>query len=233
MTKVILHGKLGKKYGREFDLHVASPADAIRAFVAMIPEFYDDFKDGDYYVYLGNAKNKTYLDEEKIRLNTDDTINIVPAVAGGKSKGAGKILAGIALIGISFIPNLNVAAFGALQGLAGGAVSGATLKGVAVLASKAAFLGGLTLALGGAAQMTAPKVSQPKESNLFSGTPDSITEGPPVPLVYGEYLAIGYPVSFEITNGINSYSGSNGPVGGGPIGGGSGGWDSVNRLDVL
>lgn len=231
MTKVILHGKLGKQFGREFNLHVASPADAIRAFTAMLPEFRKTFVEGQYYVYLGKGKDRTYLDEDNLTLHTNDVINIMPATVGAKKKGAGKLIAGIALVGIAFIPGLNAAVFGALGGVAGtsaGVSSGlAAAFSSVTTASQLAFVGGMSMILGGAAQLQAPKIKEQKESQLFGGTPDSVTEGTPVPLVYGEYLAMGYPVSFEIINGMNSYSGTGGSTGGGGIGGFVGGWDTV------
>lgn len=235
MTKVILHGQLGKKFGREYDLSINSPIEGIRALSALKPGFREYFAEGNYYLYTGD-KEKEYLTEETVRLRTTDTIHIVPAAAGAKKKGVGKLIAGIALIGISFIPGLNAAVFGALGGVAGtsaGASSAlASAFSAVTTAKQLTFMAGLSLALGGAAQLTAPKVGEQRSSTLFGGTPDSVEEGTPVSLVYGRYLAIGYPVSFEITNGFNNYSGYGGSVGGGGAGGGTGGWDTI-RVDQV
>lgn len=233
MTKLVLHGELGKKFGREYNLQIKSPADAIRALSAMKPGFKEDFARGNYYIYTSMNGKKTYLDEQSIRLSTNATINIVPAVEGAKKKGVGKMLAGIALIGVAFIPGLNAAVFGSISGLASAAGTPGVIaaKMLANVTARALFMGGLTMAMGGAAQLMAPKVGESKESTLFQGAPDSVQEGTPVPLVYGtKYLALGYPVSFELTNGLNSYSGGSGTTGGGPGGGGSsgstGGWET-------
>lgn len=231
MTKLILHGELGKKFGREYNLSISSPIEGIRALSAMLPDFKSYFQEGNYYVYTGNTKNKDFLDEDTVKLTTEKPIHIVPAVAGAKSKGVGKIIAGIALIGVAFIPGLNAAVFGALAGVAPLSVNVNLLLAVAEVSAQAAFLGGLTMVLGGASQIMAPKVGEQKESNLFSGSPESITEGPPVPLVYGEYLASGFPVSFEIVTGLNSYTNTNGNTNGGgtgTTGGTTGGWTTTN-----
>src|SRR6476620_8518485 len=112
MTKLILHGELGKEFGREYDLHIASPVEGIRALSAMKPGFKQKFAEGNYYVYTQVGKTKNHLDETTVGLKTHDSINIVPAVAGAKKKGVGKVLAGIALVGIAFIHGLNAAVFG-------------------------------------------------------------------------------------------------------------------------
>lgn len=239
MTQIVLHGELGKEFGKEYNLSIHSPIEGIRALSAMVPNFKERFAEGNYYIYTGTGKNKTNLDEDTVCLRTTDTIHIVPAVAGAKKKGMGKLLVGIALIGVAFIPGLNTAVFGALGGLAGsmGSAGGVVAaKAVSSVAAKAIFMGGLTLAMGGAAQMMAPKVGEQKESTLFGGTPDSVEEGTPVPLVYGQYLAVGYPVTFELVSGMNAYSGYDGIYNGGGyggIGGGyTGGWDNIIEQQV-
>lgn len=233
MTKVVLHGELGTKFNKEYKLAVDSPIEAIRALSALVPNFKEEFQKGNYYLYLGDKSDRINLDEDNVKLKSNLPIHIVPEVVGAKDKGVGKLLAGIALIGVAFIPGLNAAVFGALQGLAGGIAGGQGVlaaHAVAQVSASAAFFGGLQLALGGAAQMMAPKVGSSKESNLFSGAPDSVTEGTPVPLVYGDYLAIGYPVSFELINGMNAHSSVNGNTGGGGASGDTGGWTTVNTV---
>lgn len=241
MIKLVLHGELGKKFGKEYTLQANSAVEGVKALSYLIPEFAEYFAQGEYYVYTGTPRNKTNLTEETIHLQFNGaTVNIVPSVVGAKRKGVGKLIAGIAMVGIAFIPGLNGAVFGALGGVSGTSAgvssAAASMFSSVTTASQLLFTTGLTLALGGAAQLTAPKVGESKESDLFSGTPDSVEEGTPVPLVYGKYLALGYPVSFEIITGMNSYSGTSGSTGGGGTGGGgggsTGGWDSLNLFAV-
>lgn len=233
MTRIVLHGELANKFRNEYDLAIDSPIEAIRALCALVPNFKEEFQKGSYFIYLGNADNKFNLDEETVKIKSNLPINIVPEVAGGKEKGLGKVLLGIAMIGVAFIPGLNAAVFGSLAGFAGSAgASIGTITAIANVSAATTFMAGLSMALGGAAQMMAPKVGASKESNLFNGVPDSVTEGTPVPIVYGEYLAIGYPVSFELINGINTYSGTNGSTGGGGASGATGGWTNINAALV-
>lgn len=234
MAKLVLHGELGNKFGKEFNLAVDSPIEGVRALCALIPNFREEFQKGSYYVYLQD-KDKINLDEESIKLKSNLPIHIVPAVEGAKEKGFGKLILGIAMIGVSFIPGLNAAVFGAIQGLAGSIAGGQGVLAAHAIASQVAptlLQVGLMASLAGAAQMTAPKVGKTKESSLFNGVPDSVTEGTPVPIVYGEYLAIGYPVSFELVNGLNTYSGSNGNVNGGGASETTNAWTVINLLGL-
>ena len=100
----------------------------------------------------------------------------------------GRILAGIALIALAFIPGIGTATAAAI---AAGAKAGFTVVGTAL------FGLGASLALGGVAQLLTPtpkvpqgvdKQDDPRKSYSFSGIQNTSRQGVPVPIVYGETL---------------------------------------------
>jgi predicted phage tail protein len=114
-------------------------------------------------------------------------------VAGAGS--AGRILIGIALIALAFIPGIGTATSAAI---AAGAKAGLTTIGTAL------FGLGASLVLGGIAQLLTPtpKISKdeadPRKSFSFSGIQNSSRAGVPVPVVYGETLVGSVVISADI-----------------------------------
>jgi predicted phage tail protein len=184
LRKIVLHGRLGKRFGRSFMLDVASPAEALRALILQLRGFREHLREGNYRIVRGPMAKGHDLDLEgcKLGLGSAGQLHIVPIVAGSAS-GIGKILAGVALVALAvFMP----ASIGAL-GFAGLTVSGVT----ATI--------GFSLALGGVAMMLAPSPTlsggsaaapasaDRKDSFLFGGQDNVTTQGGPVPSVYGKF----------------------------------------------
>jgi predicted phage tail protein len=121
---------------------------------------------------------------------TTRRIKIVPIVAG--AGGAGRILAGIALIAASiFLP-------------------GSTPFLVKLMAGVQSL--GVSLVLGGISQLlfSPPKVSQPNEASedtpnySFNGAVNTLAQGQCVPVLYGRLIVGGATVSFGIhLEGVN------------------------------
>lgn len=178
MKTIILLGELGKRYGRKHLLDVKSPAEAVRALCA-------NFKDFAAFVSSSRERNVGYrvlnrreavaLDE--LHNPASQRITIAPVVAGAGGT-VGKILLGAALIAASIL----------VPGL--GAV---VLFGTTTLAT-VAFGVGVSLALGGVAQMLAPqpKFDGPQEeqqpSYVFNGAVNTTAQGQPVPVGYGRMI---------------------------------------------
>jgi len=120
-----------------------------------------------------------------------EEIKIVPVIVGAGG-GGGSILAGIALIGLSFI-SLGV-------GTAFAGIGGSTLLGgTAAAGIGSTFLAttGVALVLGGVAQLISPTPAtpqgpdtqqDPRKSFSFSGIQNTSRGGTPVPIVYGKTL---------------------------------------------
>ena len=175
LRKIKLYGKLAKFIGhRVLEADVATAAEAVRFLLANWPELEAHMSDQHYRVSIG-----TYdIDLEELHHPAGAApISFVPVVAGAGA--VGRVLAGIALIALSFlIIPLGIAAAGA---------------GIAT----AVGLAGASLLLGGIAQLLTPtpKVKlgadnqdDPRKSYSFSGVQNTSRAGTPVPIVYGETL---------------------------------------------
>jgi predicted phage tail protein len=179
LRKIKLYGKLAKFVGKRV-LHadVASAAEAVRFLLANWPQLEQHMADQHYRVSIG-----TYdLDLEELHDPAGQApISFVPVVAGAGA--AARIIAGIAIIALSF-------------GIGAIASAGVTLGGIAGIGTVGtAFVGiGASLVLGGVAQLLTPVPNikkddnDPRKSYSFSGIQNTSRQGLPVPIVYGETL---------------------------------------------
>lgn len=193
LRTVVLHGALAQ-FGERFDLDVKSPVEAVRALIVQIKGFRQALREGHYKILKGwphRPSEDLSLEELKLRLGRASEIHIVPVIEGSSSAW-GKILVGVAIIGLA------IAAPYAL-GLAGGlsaTIGGITAIGFSGISFTSIAAIGAGIALGGVAQMLSPAPTQSggsasvdtKASFLF-GSADNVTQqGVPVPLVFGEFV---------------------------------------------
>jgi predicted phage tail protein len=187
-VKVKLLGELGRKFGRSYEFMALSPKEVLSALSNQL----DGFRD-----YLRGAhENGVFFklvtaDPEGIDYNECmmpcDTLVIAPVItgAGGSGMSIGKILLGAVLIGLAFIPGIGTVASTAIA--AGSVGRGFTSIGTALFG-----IGG-TLLFGGIAELLTPTPKQPKETEqsfLFDRAVDLTSQGFPIPLLYGEFLAV-------------------------------------------
>lgn len=186
MRTVVLHGRLKEQFGGPFDFDIETPLEAVRALGANFPEFWVAIREGAYRVIRGPEKKGEDLGEEELdmRLGSARELHIVPVAVGSGGRGVGKVVLGVAMIGIAFaIPGGQLGT--ALPGFLGSASGlGLTYANVALL--------GFGMALAGVSQMLAPtpNISGPGgadrlESYTFRGPTNAMEQGGPVPLVYG------------------------------------------------
>ena len=184
LRKIKLYGKLAKFIGhRVLEADVATAAEAVRFLLANWPEAEAHMNDQHYRVSIG-----TYdIDLEELHHPAGAApISFVPVVAGAGA--TGRIIAGIALIALSF----GIASLAAGAALAG-SLSGFALQAVA-FGTQVGLIAGIGLVLGGVAQLLTPtpKTStdegDPRKSFSFSGIQNTNRAGVPVPVVYGETL---------------------------------------------
>jgi predicted phage tail protein len=184
LRKIKLYGKLAKFIGhRVLEADVATAAEAVRFLLANWPEAEAHMNDQHYRVSIG-----TYdIDLEELHHPAGAApISFVPVVAGAGA--TGRIIAGIALIALSF----GIASLAAGAALAG-SLSGFALQAVA-FGTQAGLIAGIGLVIGGVAQLLTPtpKISQdegdPRKSFSFSGIQNTNRAGVPVPVIYGETL---------------------------------------------
>lgn len=182
LRTVKLYGPMRTRFGREFQLAVSSPAEAIRALSNQIPGFKKylmDSKDAGlaFAVFIGKRNiARDGLDD----LVGGDEIRIAPILEGSKRGGVFQTILGVALIAVSVIAP----------------VTAPYLLGM-----------GISMVLGGVVQMLSP---QPKglgakddpnnmPSYSMDGAVNTQAQGGPVPLCYGGPLIIG---SATISGGI-------------------------------
>lgn len=192
LKTVKLYGSMRKRFGREFELAVSSPQEAIRALSNQIPGFKE-------YLFNSKAAGLTFavfLGKRNVGIDDldnpagQDEIRIAPVIEGSKRGGLLQTIAGIALIAVAVVATGGLGAAFVASGWAGAAA------GV-----------GLSMALGGIVQMLSP---QPKgigakddpnnmPSYSMNGAVNTQAQGNPVPLCYGGPLFIG---SATISGGI-------------------------------
>jgi predicted phage tail protein len=185
LRKIKLYGPLAKFVGRRvFKADVANAAEAVRFLLVNFPKLEAHMAEQHYRVSVGDYD--LMLDELHDPAGQQE-IKIVPVLTGAGA--TGRILAGIALIALSFaIIPLGIAAAG---------------SGIAT----AVGLAGASLVLGGVSQLLTPtpKVPQgldsqddPRKSYSFSGIQQTSRQGVPVPIVYGETIVGSVVISASI-----------------------------------
>ena len=175
MLKVVqLHGILGKKFGQFFKLDVQTAREATHAIACQNAEFKRFMLESDklglkFAVFLGR-KNITENDIDNV---TDtDVIHIVPRIvgSGGNTFNWLQVVAGAVLVGVGAFT------FGATT------ATGAALIGA-----------GIGMFVGGVAGLFMPTVdmgNQDPDGNKankgFGSAVTTVSQGNPVPILYGE-----------------------------------------------
>jgi predicted phage tail protein len=193
MLKTIkLYGDLKEITGHsELDAHVNSVGDSIRFLLMNWPQLEAHMNTQHYQVLTDG----TDIGEDEIHYPVSEEIKIVPVIAGAGG-GAGKFLAGAALIGLAF----------ATSGLSLTA-TGVTGWGTASLLTKAAVYVGTSLVLSGVSEMLFPvpkpekfeNDQDPRISFDFGGTPNTSRAGTTHPIVYGEIMTGSTVISMNLT----------------------------------
>lgn len=201
MRNIYLHGRLGKTFGRKFRFNADTPGKAIRLLNANFPGFERELRKGWYQLIIGDRQTGEPwgLDELEMNLGRAD-FHLVPVAAGSRgpsSRGKGGVLKavlGVALVGaaIFFSGGTLAAPLGglgaAVPGL-GGAVTFGHMAGI-----------GLASALMGVSQIISPQTpsttgSDRADSYALNGPTNIQEQGFPVPIVIGEGIFGGIPIS--------------------------------------
>lgn len=182
LTKVILDGPLGKRFGREWNLAVSTPAEALQLIEANVPGFgawinMNSDKYANYRVQITDQKGKkTSLDNDTFRLSRSrpSVIRFTPVTSGASA--AVRIVVGVALIVVGvFYPVVMPA--------------------------------GIALVIGGLVEILSPQPKKPKDgssedngsSYYFNGPVNTSEQGVPVPLVYGRCMIGSQAISANIS----------------------------------
>lgn len=170
MITVCLHGGLSE-YGRRFNLHVASPAEAVRALLTQLPNLREILQNGFYQVRFNRHDFSEAELETEFQQGGHGVLHIVPRIQGAGR--VGQIVAGVALLIFAWWNPF------------GWTVGGALLTGISSL--------GMGLVLGGVAQLLTktPKLDTEQRgqkagrNTAFSNLDNTSAQGQPVPLCYG------------------------------------------------
>jgi predicted phage tail protein len=204
LRTIRVYGALARFLKRKvFRAQVANAAEAVRFLLANFPQVEKHMADQYYEVRVGSRALQLGKDPGELHLPTGqrEVISIIPVIAGAGG-GFTKILIGIGLIAAAIL--LGPVAGGFL-GLGAGFVSGATAAAASTIVGGI----GLSLALGGVAQLLTPTPrlnsagtdaeTDPRRSYSFSGVQNVSRQGVPVPVVYGEVIVGSIVVSTGIS----------------------------------
>lgn len=186
MKVVKVYGALRKRLGQcRFEFDVNTPAQALKALCVNFPGLdkwlIDSEQEGVGYRV---AVSKEKITEEDVTplltpFSDREVFSITPVVAGA-GRGAGQILAGVALVGLAVATGGTGLSLG-LGGFSGGLGISAAVGNV-----------GLYLTLTGIAQAISPQPeptslddSVQLESFTFSNVVNTARQGMPVPIAYG------------------------------------------------
>jgi predicted phage tail protein len=192
MKTIVLHGQLGKEFGKKHKMDVKTAAEAVRALIANFPaieRFLLERKEFGYRVKVGREVVANLHDLSNPV--SSQTISFTPVILGAGGS-LGRIALGGALI---FAATFNPLAF---------------FGGSALLTGTAATIAigvGASLVLGGVSSMLAPKPKtmepgnrpENKPSYNFNGPVNTIAQGNPVPVGYGRMIVGGAVISAGIT----------------------------------
>jgi predicted phage tail protein len=187
--KVKLLGELGRKFGRKHEFVARSPRDVISALSHQIEGFkeYLVCAHENNIVFKVVDKDSDGMEYENMLMPCDRLI-IAPIISGAGGS-VGKIVLGVAMIGLAFVSfGGSVAAGSLFAGFAGGKFA---------LGSGLLFTIGASLVFNGVSQLLTPQpqVSDPssdvqrRESFLFDRAADLTNQGRPIPVLYGKFLA--------------------------------------------
>jgi predicted phage tail protein len=210
MNKVHLVGDIGDKFGYEWSMNVSNYGEIIRLIDCQregFRKYLIETEENEIGFVIQRADE--YINDESellLNLNNEDIIITAVPLGAGKDKGKGgfmgtgmgKIIIGVTLIVIGYY------------------VSGTVDWGIQYAEGSkwAAFMeyvGGALITVGtqlttqGVEQMLIGDIDKEKqeEGYLFDGGSNTILQGQPVPLLYGEMLIAGTPISASMsTNAI-------------------------------
>jgi predicted phage tail protein len=191
MRTIYLYGELATKFTDRIDLVVDSIPEtisALRANFKGFEQFLLEYKPG-FFIRTGNIDRD--VNSISLPLRDSDDIHIVPAIAG--SGKAGLIIVGALLL---FVPGVQVVAGGLLEGVLGSSLAASVVTNIGM----ALLMSGISALL-----FPVPKSKGPSEAanntpnTYFNGAINTIQQGQPVPVGYGELIVGSSVISAGIT----------------------------------
>ena len=187
LTKIILDGPLGKKFGRKWELAVNSPREALSLIQANEPGLFNWLRQNakkysKYAIVCKHGGKMEEFNEEQYQRQQGkfDEIRFVPVIEGAGA--VARIVVGVVLM-IASIWCPALAPYAAQM-----------------------FAAGAALTIGGVAELLAPKpktdkgsTAEHKGSYYFNGPANTTEQGVPVQLIYGRCLVGSHAISAGVT----------------------------------
>lgn len=196
MQSVYLVGGI-EKFGPHWEAECSNIRDIFRLIDCQTPGFRKYLVDAaEAGVGFEIQRGEEFLEEPEemlLSLNNEDII-ITEVPAGSKSAGS-KILAAIAIITVAIL----------LPGSFTAALTGTSTQSALVASATVGLtMVAVNLAIAGITQLLAPGPQTDEgtdPSYLFNGPQNTISQGLPVPVAYGELIVGGMPISVSYTGG--------------------------------
>lgn len=185
MAKVILHGDLEDKYGKEFNCKVPTGRKCMQLLLCQLPGLYEDLING-FFKFTVCGKDITASSEDELNnlafnsligpVGIEQEIHITPAIQGsGSNGGVFMVIAGVVAIAAAFFT--------------GGASIAAWSATVAAMAATGAMMvvGGVAMMMTKIPAATAVKStsSNSEKSTGFSSLDNMAGQGQAIALIYG------------------------------------------------
>ena len=174
MKTIKLHGILGKKFGQFFKLDVQTAREATHAIACQNKEFKRFMLESDklglkFAVFLGR---KNIAENDIDNVTDTDVIHIVPRIvgSGGSTFNWLQVVAGAVLVGVGAFT------FGATT------ATGAALIGAGI----GMFVGGVAGLLMPTVDMSNQDPDGNRANKGFGSAVTTVSQGNPVPILYGE-----------------------------------------------
>ena len=190
-STLYLYGEISKKFGKIHRFKVDSLTDCI----AMLSTQFDKAEIKEWFSKYDFelVKDRKKFDKEKIRMKfekEDNHFHLIPVTIGA-SKGIFNVIAGIALVAVSFF------------------VPAAGVFGAGILTQSSIAMLGIGMALYGVGQMLAPSLisdysNREKPDNrpsyVFNGPVNVTEQGATIPVGFGEFFCGSIVIASQLEN---------------------------------
>lgn len=204
MQTVYLNGGLSQ-FGEKWTTECKDIASIFKLIECQTPGFRKYLTDAvEADVGFEIQRGSEFLENpEELLLSLNEEDIIITEVPSGSKSGGAKILAAIAIVALMFTPGGQALLFNSASApLAGGTVQVAGAGGLNAFGLAAVSVA-TNLALTGITQLLAPGPESDGDKNdsyLYSGPSNNGKQGLPVPILYGELIVGGMPISSFYSN---------------------------------
>jgi len=187
-----LHGAL-RRFGPCPAFRLETPLAMIGAAASQAPGLAAMLRRGRFELAAGPRRRP--IGGAMIDLPFDEAeLHLSPARSGA-ARGEGKMLLGLTLLGLSFVPGVQAGITSGLSGLGEGIAGAAGAEFGGMLGSRLLGGAGALLLLSGASEALSPQIRRPAGEPSTGVAPDEPTgEGAAIPLVYGTVRLSAPPV---------------------------------------